>query len=119
MSVIKLKKRVLKGFRHCIIVHSIKELTKTDCHFHGLPQTMSSMFSTLGPLAEAWSGLKLVPTNLNGIRRYKNMSALTSHLDKLSTEVISAIINVGQEVEEDWPLYLRNVTVIHSKKILL
>ena len=47
------------------------------------------------------------------------MSALTSHLDKLSTEVISAIINVGQEVEEDWPLYLRNVTVIHSKKILL
>ena len=28
--------------------------------------------------------------------------------DQLGTHVISAIINVGQDVEEDWPLYIKD-----------
>ena len=36
------------------------------------------------------------------------MSTLLSHLDQLGTHVISAIINVDQEVEEDWPLFIQD-----------
>ena len=54
-------------------------------------------------------------------RRYTNGSWLASHLDRFSTHVISAILNIGQvcqawqlqsryqssqAVEEDWPLYI-------------
>ena len=65
-----------------------------------------SIFEVLGPLAEEWADLKLTPTSLYGIRRYRNMSTLASHVDRISSHVISAIINVDQEVEEDWPLYI-------------
>ena len=66
------------------------------------------VFETLGPLAEAWSGLKLNPTSIYGIRRYRNMSTLLAHVDQTRTHVISAIINVDQEVEEDWPLFIQD-----------
>ena len=70
------------------------------------PDIKKSIFESLGPLAEDWADLKLTPTSLYGIRRYRNMSTLASHVDKVSTHVISAIINVDQDVEEDWPLYI-------------
>ena len=70
--------------------------------------TREKVFRTLGPLAEAWSGLKLSPTSIYGIRRYRNMSTLLAHVDKTRTHVISAIINVDQEVEEAWPLFIQD-----------
>ena len=42
------------------------------------------------------------------IRRYTNGSWLTSHVDRFHTHVISAILNIGQEVREDWPLYIKD-----------
>ena len=66
------------------------------------------VFRTLGPLAEAWANLKLSPTSIYGIRRYRNMSTLLAHVDQTRTHVISAIINVDQEVEEDWPLFIQD-----------
>ena len=41
-----------------------------------------------------------------GVRRYTNNSRLLAHVDKLSTHVISAILNIGQDVVDDWPLYI-------------
>lgn len=41
-------------------------------------------------------------------RRYTNGSWLTSHVDRFNTHVISAILNVAQEVREDWPLYIKD-----------
>ena len=64
-------------------------------------------FKTLGPLAEEWAGVKLRPSSIYGIRRYVNNSALISHIDKVNTHVISLILNLGQDVEEDWPLFVR------------
>ena len=64
------------------------------------------IFMTLGPMAEEWSNLKLIPTSIYGIRRYRNMSTLIAHIDQIKTHVISAIMNIGQDVEEDWPLYI-------------
>ena len=66
------------------------------------------IFKSLGPLAETWAGAKLLPTSVFGIRRYGNRSALISHLDKPWSHVISAILNIGQEVEEDWPLFIKD-----------
>ena len=54
------------------------------------------IFKTLGPIAESWSGVKLKPTSVYGIRRYLNNSALMSHIDKPDTHIISVIINVAQ-----------------------
>ena len=67
-----------------------------------------SILESLGPLAETWAGIKLRASSLYGIRRYLNMSSLLAHVDQVGTHVISAIINVGQDVEEDWPLYIKD-----------
>lgn len=45
----------------------------------------------------------LSPTSLYGIRVYKSNSILAPHVDRLPL-VTSAIINVDQDVDEDWPL---------------
>jgi hypothetical protein len=46
---------------------------------------------------------EFVATSLYGIRIYKNASILAPHVDRLPL-VTSAIINVAQDVDEDWPL---------------
>ena len=35
-------------------------------------QIKEQIFMTLGPMAEEWSNLKLIPTSIYGIRRYRN-----------------------------------------------
>ena len=37
-------------------------------------QIKEQIFMTLGPMAEEWSNLKLIPTSIYGIRRYRNQS---------------------------------------------
>jgi prolyl 4-hydroxylase len=64
------------------------------------------IFKTLGPRAEQWAGLKLAPTSVYGIRRYRSGALLATHVDRTNTHVISAILNIAQEVLEDWPLYI-------------
>ena len=70
--------------------------------------TKEIIFKTLGPLAERWANLKLTPTSIYGIRRYRNMSTLLAHVDQTKSHVISAIMNIGQDVQEDWPLYIKD-----------
>ena len=70
--------------------------------------TKEKIFKTLGPLAEKWSNLQLTPTSIYGIRRYRNMSTLLAHVDQTKSHVISAIMNIAQDVEEDWPLYIKD-----------
>ena len=33
---------------------------------------------------------------------------MSSHVDRFNTHVISAILNIGQQVEEAWPLYIKD-----------
>lgn len=58
------------------------------------------------PLLEKWSGKALEPTYVYGIRVYHDQAVLKSHRDRVETHIISAIINVDQEVDEDWPLVI-------------
>ena len=39
-------------------------------------------------------------------RKYTNGSVLRMHVDTVGTHVVSAIINVDQDVEKDWPLLI-------------
>lgn len=55
------------------------------------------------PILEAWTGQTLKPTSLYGIRSYFRGAILATHVDRLPL-VTSAIINVDQDVEEDWPI---------------
>merc|ERR1712142_252895 len=57
------------------------------------------------PLAEEFANTELKYEHTYGIRRYKNGTWMASHVDVFKY-VISAILNIGQRVEEDWPLYI-------------
>ena len=71
--------------------------------------TKEVIFKTLGPLVEKWSGgVKLNPTSVYGIRRYTNNSWMLGHVDKAESHIISVILNVAQDVDEDWPLYIKD-----------
>lgn len=61
------------------------------------------------PTIEAWTGMKLQPSSLYGIRVYTEGAILAPHVDRLPL-VSSCIINVDQDVDEPWILevYDRN-----------
>lgn len=62
----------------------------------------------LKPLLEEWTNTSLNPTYVYGIRIYHRGAVLKSHRDRLETHIISAIINVDQKVDEDWPLVIED-----------
>ena len=62
--------------------------------------------SQIKPIFEEWFGGDLVRTSVYGVRRYREGVLLRMHVDTLKTHVVSAIINVGQSVTEDWPLVI-------------
>ncbi len=52
---------------------------------------------------EQWTGVQLSPSSMYGVRIYTNGSVLAPHVDR-NPLVISAVVNVAQDVDEDWPL---------------
>lgn len=65
--------------------------------------TKQAIWDGLKPVLEAWTGQKLKPTSLYGIRMYGNDAILASHLDRLPL-VSSAIMQIDQDVDEPWPI---------------
>mmetsp|Transcript_13142 Transcript_13142/g.13605 ORF Transcript_13142/g.13605 Transcript_13142/m.13605 type:complete len:285 (-) Transcript_13142:30-884(-) len=64
----------------------------------------SKIWEGIRPIIEEWTGHKLKPTSLYGIRVYTNNSILATHVDRLPL-VSSCIINVAQEgMLEPWEL---------------
>ena len=47
-----------------------------------------------------------MPTYVYGIRIYHRSATLKCHRDRLATHIIGAIINIDQDVEEDWILVI-------------
>lgn len=52
---------------------------------------------------EQWTGVELSPSSLYGVRVYQEGAVLAPHVDR-NPLVISAIVNVAQDVDEEWPL---------------
>ena len=71
-------------------------------------QVQEQVFKELRQGAEAWIGhrIELVGTALYGIRRYTRGARLQPHLDHLKSHVISAILNIAQDVDSPWPLQI-------------
>ena len=54
---------------------------------------------SLRPILESWSGQKLSKDHvLYGIRRYLRGAYFMSHVDRLPTHIISAILQVGSSI---------------------
>ncbi len=74
-----------------------------------LPQSLRDEINAcLKPDLETWSGITLEPTFVYGIRLYHMGATLKEHRDRVDTHIISVIINVDQEVNEDWPLAIED-----------
>ena len=58
---------------------------------------------------QLWSGLNNVTfAACFGIREYQRGAILKAHRDKEETHILSAILNVAQEVDEQWPLEIED-----------
>lgn len=64
---------------------------------------------SLKPLHETWSGVELEPVIAYGLRVYPNGSTLLMHVDKITDHVISSIVHVGHDNDDDsepWPIVI-------------
>lgn len=61
------------------------------------------IWDSVRPVLEAWTGQRLKPTSLYGIRVYEKDAVLATHVDRLPL-VTSAILQIDQDVEEPWPI---------------
>jgi len=73
-----------------------------------LPEELKRQLSReVAPILKDWYGKgELSLTSIYGVRKYTAGSVLRMHVDTVNTHVISAIINVDQSVDEDWPLVI-------------
>lgn len=69
---------------------------------------LEDIYSKLRPMAQDWidNKVELSGTSIYGIRKYTRGAWLMGHLDHLKSHVISAILNIKQDVDEDWPLQI-------------
>jgi len=80
-------------------------------------RTKEKIWAGVKPVLEAWTGQRLKPTSLYGVRIYGDGAVLATHVDRLPL-VTSAIIQIDQDVDEPWPVEVvghdgvaRNVTL--------
>jgi len=66
----------------------------------------------LQTIHEEWAGgIKLIPTSAYGVRLYQNGSSLMMHYDKPNTHVISSIVHIAHEYDNDdepWPIEIED-----------
>jgi len=77
---------------------------ETPCMYGDLE--MERLLARLGPKMEFLTGLALYPT-YSFARIYKHGDVLTPHRDREACE-ISISLNLGQDPDEPWPLWLRD-----------
>lgn len=71
--------------------------------FRGGFDVKKKVWDGVKPILEEWTGHKLEPTSMYGIRVYSDNSVLATHVDRLPL-VSSCIIQVAQDVDEPWPI---------------
>jgi prolyl 4-hydroxylase len=74
--------------------------------------------AALQPICEAWCGEPLEPTAVYGLRVYHHGARLQPHRDRIATHIISAILNIDQETNTDWPLEIDD-HVYRSHRLVL
>jgi prolyl 4-hydroxylase len=103
---------------------SVKMVNVQDYTIGGGGKLLEELWGSTVETISEWTGTRLVPSSIYGIRVYKEGAILSSHVDRLPL-ISSAIINVAQDVDEDWPLEVighdgiaRNITIQPGEMIL-
>lgn len=74
-----------------------------------LPEELrNEMHAVLRPVLESWVGMALQPSRVYGIRRYRTGATLAPHLDTYGTHIVSATLNIDQQLNRPWPLHIRD-----------
>ncbi len=69
------------------------------------PLVRQKLENTLKPIVEEWGATEVKDeTVIYGIRRYLRGAWMAMHVDKLPTHILSAILQIDQDVDEEWPL---------------
>lgn len=103
--------------KHAQVRENSELNTPSNFLFQSSPDIVSLLNRTLGgtkalrqriwqaarPVLEEWSGQRLAPSSVYGIRVYNRHAMLHPHVDRTNL-VLSAIINIEQNVDEPWPL---------------
>ena len=63
--------------------------------------------------AEDWSGIRLLPTYVYGVRIYNRGAILKPHRDREETHIIGVIVNIDQKVDTPWALEIED----HQKNV--
>jgi len=66
------------------------------------PELKKNLWAAASATLEEWTSEELEPCSLYGIRVYGEGAIMLPHVDRLPL-VASAMINVAQDVDEDWP----------------
>ena len=67
------------------------------------PELKENIWAAASATLEEWTSEELEPCSLYGIRVYGEGAIMLPHVDRLPL-VASAMLNVAQDVDEDWPL---------------
>ena len=84
--------------------HTVPSLTSLP------PAALDALDAWLLPIVEAWAGDEAAPlirSAIWGVRTYHNGATLAPHVDRLE-HAVSAIVQVRQDVGEDWPLTIHD-----------
>ena len=98
------------GLDHVLHHYTKKpEATKSITHMIPLRDNEKKYVeSIIQPQLESWVGQNLDMTYTYGIRVYTRGAILKPHVDRYKTHIISAILNISQEVEKPWPLVIQD-----------
>mmetsp|Transcript_21855 Transcript_21855/g.62276 ORF Transcript_21855/g.62276 Transcript_21855/m.62276 type:complete len:476 (-) Transcript_21855:58-1485(-) len=67
------------------------------------PELADAIWDAAKTTIEAWTGMKQRPSSVYGVRVYNEGAVLSPHCDRMPL-ISSAIVNVAQDVDEDWPI---------------
>ncbi|MFT4607819.1 MAG: prolyl 4-hydroxylase [Arenicella sp.] len=74
-----------------------------------LPKLLrQAVIDALLPICEEWSQQELNFSALYGVRIYHRGASLRMHTDSEHSHIISVILNLGQEVDRQWPLIIED-----------
>ena len=87
--------------------------TLRDFYRHNAPVPLTGALKeethvALGPLMRQWAGRPLIPTAVDGIKRYSRHATVTVERDRLETHIASAILHIDQDVDRPWPLEIED-----------
>ena len=94
-------------------IQNVKEDKESSITIELPEELRSEIHSSIQGLIEEWSGMKLLPTYVYGVRMYLDGAILNSHKDREETHIIGTIINIDQKVRNDWYLEIED----HQKNL--